>query len=132
MDRNSVLAAVAFATLAAVFVTLGFQGQERRAEFQAQQAAGLLPESEGSGFEGISPEAQGIVRISAWLLAVGSYLWILGAAFSEGLGWGLAVIFGNLLGAIAFTIFHPRQSAFPMFVLCACLGLRMATRLVGA
>ena len=136
MNYRIALIAVGFATLAAVFVTIGFRGQERRDEVQAEMAAGLLDAQEPAGLSSIEPlsrqDRRGLA-LGAGLLALGAYVWILVMAFREDLVWGLFVLFTNGIGAVFFTVFHPRQSFLPLFLMFGGFGTSWVIRFgVGA
>ena len=52
------------------------------------------------------------------LSAVG-IVWLLVEAFSQATVWGCAVLFGNLLGAVAFLFAYPKRAWRPFSVQCA-------------
>ena len=60
----------------------------------------------------------GIVVFAAVGLALSliGLVWMLVEAFSLGSGWGIAVLLGNVFGAIAFFFAYPRQAWRPLSV----------------
>jgi membrane protein insertase Oxa1/YidC/SpoIIIJ len=130
VDRRTLLIALGFAALAAVLVAIGFRGEERYQNAQAEQAAAPSEALEGGDRPAVSwlksdtsPRERQVLVLLCLAAASGSYLWILVNAFREDLLWGLAVLFGNWLGAILFTVFVPRQSLLPIFVMTSAYGL---------
>jgi len=129
MDRNTVLIALGFATLAAVFVAIGFRGQERYLATRAERAAEVATtpgvEQPATSWlkSDLSPAERRVFRLLCSAAALGSYLWILFMAFREHIAWGIAVLLGNWLGAVLFTVFEPRQRLFPLFVMTSAYGL---------
>jgi hypothetical protein len=51
-------------------------------------------------------------------LSVVGIVWLLVEAFSQGTIWGCAVLFGNLLGGIAFLFAYPKRAWRPFSVQC--------------
>jgi len=49
-------------------------------------------------------------------LAIAGLAWLLVEAFGRGVGWGCAVLFGNILGALAFMCAHPQRAWRPVLV----------------
>jgi len=45
-------------------------------------------------------------------------VWLLVEAFSQGAAWGCAVLFGNLLGGVAFLFAYPGRAWRPLSVQC--------------
>ena len=127
MDRSSPLVAFGVAALAAVFVAIGFRGQERYEQARSERAAGIGVTEESSLLpwlkSGLAPAERRTLLLACSLAALGSYVWILVMAVRESLPWGLAVLFGNWVGALAFTVFVPRQSLLPLFVMTSAYGL---------
>jgi hypothetical protein len=135
VDRNTVWIAIGFAALAALFVSIGFRGEERRVEAQVERARGQLeasPEAAGTGLRALGPDDRLAIAFVCSLGSLAAYLWILVRAFRESPGWGLAVLFGNAAGAVAFTVLHPRQSLLPLVLMFGGLGVSWAARFTGA
>ena len=53
-----------------------------------------------------------------WALSLIGIVWLLIEAFSQGVIWGIAVLFGNLLGGIVFLFAYPRRAWRPLSVQC--------------
>ena len=134
MDRNTLLIALGFAALAALFVGIGFRGQERRveahAEMELEAQGGAAQDAGWNG--GLTREDRNTIALLCSLASLASYLWILVCAFREHLGWGVAVLLGSGIGAVVFTVFHPRQSLLPLFLMFGGLGVSWAARFAGA
>ena len=72
-----------------------------------------VAEEESAGLRLPSLESVGIG------LSVIGIVWLLVEAFSEATIWGCAVLFGNLLGGVAFLFAYPRRAWRPLALQCA-------------
>ena len=139
MDARTLLIAFGFATLAAAVVALGWQGQERYAAAQKEQATARAAAPDVPTTEAQSPTLvwlkgdlssndRLVLAMLCMAAATAAYLWLLITAFQEGPGWGFAVLLGNWVGALAFCVFGTRRSMAPLFVMTAAYGLLFLLR----
>jgi hypothetical protein len=134
MDSRTFLIALLFGALAAGLVAIGFSAQEKYLASRTEhvRVRSLDPDvaaSTPSRFslpqlpEVSAEDRRGFAIGALYLLAITSYIWLLGCALKVGTGWAVAVFFGNFPAALIFWLCHPAQATKPMLLFMLSLAL---------
>jgi len=133
MDSRTFLIALLFGAFAAGLAAVGLSVQDRYLAYRAEQTQVLSIEPETAvsapshfslpELPELSVEERGtLIGVAVWGLGLLSYLWLLGNALKVGMGWAVAVFFGNYLAGLVFLLCHPDKAAKPMLLWTVILG----------